>query len=231
MEKEIYLVVVAGGKGTRMGYSQPKQFLRISGKAILQLTIEKFLRALPELKVVTVLPKDYIEGWKQYCYESNFIVPQTLVEGGITRFHSVRNALVKIPDGAVVAVHDGVRPMISEQHIRDLFNLAMDRQGVVPVLPCVDTIKVLGAEDENGLRKEEPNLRADRSVLFAAQTPQLFQSSLLKKAYACPYDTSFTDDASVAMSYGLEVSYTKGERSNIKITTPDDLRFAKALME
>lgn len=230
MNMEKYLVTVAGGKGTRMGAGIPKQFIRLGSKPILHLTIEKFVKAVPGLKVITVLPEGNIEEWKKYCYDSNFIVPQTLVAGGITRFHSVRNALEKVPDGALVAIHDGVRPLVSATLINRLFELASEYGGAVPVLPQFDTIKVLGPEDENGLRVEDEHAVADRSILFGAQTPQTFKSELIRQAYSRPYDTAFTDDASVARSYGLKVVYTRGERSNIKITTPEDLAIAEAFM-
>ena len=223
--------MVAGGRGTRMGASCPKQFLQLDGKAILQLTIERFLSADESLKVITVLPKDYIEEWKSYCYDSSFVCPQTLVEGGITRFHSVRNALSKVPDGSIVAIHDGVRPLISRECIKSLFDLAEKYEGVIPVLPCTDTIKVLGKEDECGLRRSDASAKADRSVLFGAQTPQIFHSEIIRKAYSCAYDTSFTDDASVAEAYGIDVVYAKGERTNIKITTPEDLVSLEALVK
>ena len=117
MGRKKYLIVMAAGSGTRMGAEMPKQFIELGGKAVLQMTIEKFMAACPDIKVVTVLPEAHIEYWRNYCLERNFICPQILVKGGITRFHSVRNALAKIPDGAVVAVHDGVRPFISKEKI------------------------------------------------------------------------------------------------------------------
>ena len=113
MGRKKYLIVMAAGSGTRMGAEKPKQFIELGGKAVLQMTIEKFLKACPGIKVVTVLPEAHMEYWKEYCIERNFSCPQTLVKGGITRFHSVQNALSKVPEGALVAVHVGVRPLIS----------------------------------------------------------------------------------------------------------------------
>ena len=212
-----------------MGAGMPKQFLELDGKAVLQKTIEVFMQACPGISVVTVLPEDFIGYWKDYCLKNNFICPQVLVKGGITRFHSVRNALARIPDGAIAAVHDGVRPLITPAKIRELFNLAEERTGVIPVTPCVDTMKVLKPSELKDMW-EESGEEADRSVLFGAQTPQVFQSEILKAAYEQAYDPAFTDDASVVSRYGKSLSYVMGERLNIKITTPEDLVMAKAIV-
>lgn len=219
---------MAAGSGTRMGADMPKQFLDMDGKAVLQRTIEIFLEACPGISVVTVLPEDFIDYWKEYCLKHNFICPQILVKGGITRFHSVRNALAKVPDGAIAAVHDGVRPLITPGKVRELFDLAEDKSGVIPVIPCVDTMKVLKPSELKDIW-EEAGEEADRSVLFGAQTPQVFQSEILKAAYGQAFDPAFTDDASVVSRYGKSLSYVMGERLNIKITTPEDLVMAKAI--
>lgn len=220
---------MAAGSGTRMGAGMPKQFLDMDGKAVLQRTIEVFLEACPGISVVTVLPEDFIDYWKDYCLKHNFICPQILVKGGITRFHSVRNALARIPDGAIAAVHDGVRPLITPAKVRELFEFAEDKVGVVPVIPCVDTMKVLRPSELKDVW-EAAGEEADRSVLFGAQTPQVFQSEVLKAAYSQAYDPAFTDDASVVTRYGKSLSYVMGERLNIKITTPEDLIMAKAIV-
>lgn len=227
-EKKKYLIVTAGGSGTRMGGPVPKQFLTIGEKAVLQLTIEKFLEAVPGVKVVTVLPRTHIGTWKNYCLEHNFICPQILVEGGMTRFHSVKNALEKVPRDAIVAVHDGVRPLVTVELIRKLFSMALTCPAVIPVTPVTDTLKVL-ARDADGVLKPVPGARADRSVLFGAQTPQVFSSDVLKDAYRGAYDTAFTDDASVVERTQTPLTYVEGERLNIKITTPEDLVLANAL--
>ena len=229
MERKRYVVIMAAGSGTRMGAELPKQFLQLDGKTILQKTIEVFLEACPGISVVTVLPEDFIQYWKGCCLKNSFICPQILVKGGITRFHSVRNALARVPEGALVAVHDGVRPLITPAKIRELFDMAEDCPGVIPVVPCVDTIKVLRPSDSKGIWHEIPGREADRNELFGAQTPQVFQSEILKAAYDMAYDTAFTDDASVVSRYGKSLSYTMGERLNIKITTPEDLVLARAV--
>ena len=228
MERKKYVIIMAAGSGTRMGAGRPKQFLELEGKAILQKTMEVFLNACPGISVITVLPQDFIGYWREYCLENNFVCPQVLVPGGITRFHSVRNALDRVPEGALVAVHDGVRPLLSEGLVRDMFEKAKEVQALIPVTPCVDTMKVL--ENKDGELLSVPGAKADRSVLYGAQTPQVFHSEILKAAYAMPYDTSFTDDASVVEKYGKSLSYVVGERLNIKITTQDDLLLARAIL-
>ena len=228
--KPKYLLVMAGGSGTRMGASVPKQFLELRGKAILQMTIEKFMDAEPDIKVITVLPEPYAEAWRAYCSERSFLCPQRLVRGGFTRFHSVRNGLEHVPDGAIVAVHDGVRPLISSDLIREMFSMAENAPAVIPVIPCVDTMKVLKKDPRSGALTAVDGMTVDRSLLYAAQTPQMFSSELLKEAYRQAYDTSFTDDASVAAAAKIPLSYVAGERFNIKITTPEDLALAGAVM-
>lgn len=228
MERKKFVIIMAAGSGTRMGAQMPKQFLELDGKAILQKTIEVFQEACPGISVITVLPQDHISYWRQYCLDRNFICPQILVPGGITRFHSVRNALDRVPDGAVVAVHDGVRPLLSPGLVRDIFKAAETQQAVIPVIPCVDTIKVL--ESKEGRLEAVPGAKADRSVLYGAQTPQVFHSEVIKEAYSMAYDTAFTDDASVLEKYGKSLSFVMGERLNIKITTQDDLLLARAVM-
>lgn len=234
MERKKYVVIMAAGSGTRMGARTPKQFLELGGKAILRRTMEVFLEAYPDINVITVLPEDHMDYWKQYCYANNFICPQILVKGGITRFHSVRNALDKVPDGALVAIHDGVRPLISVNLIHQLFTKAATSPAVIPVVPCVDTMKVLKKkvwEDGSESLLALPGQAVDRSVLYGAQTPQVFHSELLKASYRQAYDTAFTDDASVVEKYGKNLSYIMGERLNIKITTQEDLILAEAVMK
>lgn len=233
MERQKYVVIMAAGSGTRMGEKIPKQFLELGGKAILRRTIEVFLAADPQVKVIVVLPPDHIPYWREYCYKNSFICPQVLVKGGITRFHSVKNALAKVPDGAVVAIHDGVRPLVSETLVRELFARASKDPAVIPVIPMVDTLKALSVKEWTDSDKSYiplPDMHIDRSHVFGAQTPQVFHSELLKSAYNQPYDTSFTDDASVVENMGATPVYVPGEKFNIKITTKDDLDFAKAVL-
>ena len=218
---------MAAGSGSRMGAELPKQFLELDGKAILHKTIELFRDAVPGVRVITVLPEAYIDYWKDYCIRRNFTCPQVLVKGGITRFHSVKNALERVRDGALVAVHDGVRPLVTEKFLREIFAAAEDVNGLIPVLPCIDTMKVL--KPENEVLKSVPGVEADRSVLYGAQKPQIFRSELLKQAYQQPFSPAFTDDASVMEKNGKSLSYVIGERLNIKITTQEDLILARAI--
>lgn len=228
MMSKFYAIIVAGGSGTRMGTSTPKQFLELGGRAILQRSIEKFVSAVPDVHIVTVLPKDHIKTWKEYCLKVGFPVAQLIVEGGITRFHSVKNALERIPDEAVVAVHDGVRPLVTVDLIRSMYRMMETERAVVPVVPMTDTLKALRKEGD----KFSPvkGASVDRASIFGAQTPQFFRSRDLKSAYTLPFDTSFTDDASVAERKEIPLTYVDGERYNIKITTPQDLDLAERLL-
>lgn len=233
MDRRKYVVIVAGGSGSRMGAAKPKQFLELGGKAILRRTIEVFLEACPDVTVIVVLPEEHMSYWKDYCYKHNFICPQILVKGGFTRFHSVRNALEKIPAGALVAIHDGVRPLLTTNLVRTMFAAAETSPAVIPVIPCVDTMKLLQKkvwEDGSHTYIAVAGQTVDRSLLYGAQTPQVFHSELLKSAYEQAFDTAFTDDASVVERYGKSLSYIDGERLNIKITTQEDLVLAEAIL-
>lgn len=220
MDRKIYAIFVAGGSGTRMGGDVPKQFLPLAGLPVLVRTISRFVEALPEAHVVTVLPAHLIDEWKQMCIKYELTVPQTLVAGGLTRFHSVRNALEKVPDGAIVSVHDGVRPLLSVNLIRAMVEKVREVPALLPVVPVVDT-----------LRSTDPGVPApDRSRTVAVQTPQMFWSEVLKDAYRQAYDLSFTDDGSVVEKKGVSLSFIEGERYNIKITTPEDMVLAEAIL-
>lgn len=229
MDRKIYVIVMAAGSGTRMGADKPKQYLELAGKPILRRTIERFHHTLPDARIVTVLPADGIAYWRQWCMDNDFHVPQILVAGGITRFHSVRNALARVPDGAVVAVHDGVRPLVSSELIISMLERMESCRALIPVTPMVDTLKVLGKSSDGSLQTME-GVSVDRSQVFGAQTPQIFLSEDLKSAYELPFDTMFTDDASVAQAKKIPLSYIAGERFNLKITTKDDLVLAEAII-
>jgi 2-C-methyl-D-erythritol 4-phosphate cytidylyltransferase len=222
MRRKIYGIFVAGGSGTRMGGDVPKQFLLLDGKPILQWTIERFLEAEPEMTVVTVLPRIHFQTWKNLCAVHSFDCPQVLVAGGLTRFHSVQNALRKVPDGAVVSIHDGVRPLVSPDLVRRMFARMQEggTRALLPVVGIVDT-----------LRSTDPGTPApDRSKTVGVQTPQMFLSEDIRAAYRQAYDLAFTDDASVAESKGIPLSFIEGERFNLKITTPEDLVLAEAVL-
>ena len=218
-----YAVIVAGGKGLRMGASIPKQFLPVNGLPILMLTIKRFREYDGSLRIILVLPKEQHEYWNELCKNYHFTDAYAVVEGGETRFHSVRNGLAAIPDDAegVVGIHDGVRPFPSVEVIRACYETARTAKAVIPVVPVVETVRHIMAGG-----KTETVDRADYRLV---QTPQTFDIQLLKQAYAQPYRDCFTDDASVVESAGHEVTLIEGNRENIKITTPFDLRIARIL--
>ena len=222
MRRNIFGIFVAGGSGTRMGGDTPKQFLLLDGRPILQCTIERFLEAEPDMKVITVLPKAHFQTWKDLCAVHSFHCPQTLVAGGLTRFHSVQNALRKVPEGAIVSIHDGVRPLVSADLVRRMLERMQsgECQALLPVIPVVDT-----------LRSTDPAAPdPDRAKVVAVQTPQMFRSEDIKAAYTQAYDLSFTDDASVAAQKEIPLAFEAGERFNLTITTPEDLVLAEAIL-
>ena len=221
MEK--YVIIVAGGKGLRMGGDIPKQFVPINGMPVLMRTIEAFYAYDPQINIILVLPSAHQAYWKELCEEYHFCIPYQLANGGETRFHSVKNGLALIPstDG-VVGVHDGVRPFVAQSVIKECYEQAAQLQAVVPVTEVVETVRYIR---EDGGSETVPR---DRYKLV--QTPQVFTVDLLKKAYAQEYIPLFTDDASVVEHCGATVHWVKGNRENIKLTTPFDLKVAEALL-
>ena len=221
---ERYAILVAGGKGLRMGGDIPKQFLPIGGKPVLMRTIEVFRQAYPDIHVILVLPVSQQEYWQQLCCEYSFTVPLQIADGGETRFHSVSNGLKMIPDGAqgVVGVHDGVRPFVTVDTIRRCYEEAVEFGAVVPVISVVETVR--------HLLEDGTSVTVPRDEYKLVQTPQTFRVSLLKEAYGQAYIPSFTDDASVVEAMGKPVHLVEGNRENIKITTPADIRFVNGLL-
>ena len=207
-----------------MGADVPKQFLEIDGKPILRHTVERFLEFDPGIHIVLVLPSSGKQHWKNYCAENNFLERYVACGGGITRFHSVQNALAYVPEGVLVAVHDGVRPLIDSELLQRLFDAAESLPAVVPVLKV-----------EESLREVDPvgggSSRVDRDRFVTVQTPQVFQSTVLKQAYGRAYSPSFTDDASVVEAAGVRVTLAAGLKRNIKITTPEDLERAAIFLK
>ena len=221
---ERYAIIVAGGKGLRMGGEIPKQFLPIGGKPVLMRTIEVFRQAYPDIHIILVLPVSQQDYWHQLCQEYNFAVPVRIADGGETRFHSVSNGLKLIPDDTdgLVGVHDGVRPFVAVETIRRCYDEAMEKGAVVPVISVVETVRQL--------RKDGTSVTVPRDEYKLVQTPQTFRISLLKEAYRQPYTSFFTDDASVVEAMGKPVYLVEGNRENIKITTPADIRFVNGLL-
>lgn len=228
------VIIVAGGKGLRMGGEIPKQFLPVGGKPVLMHTIERFLQYDQEMQVVLVLPQSQQEYWRDLCQEYQFDCPYVIADGGETRFHSVKNGLEKVDEGvAWVGVHDGVRPFASVKTIAAAYDEAVRSGAVVPVVDVVETVRHIvkkASSDEGQVTEREISETVPRSEYKLVQTPQVFSCSLLKSAYAQPYTDFFTDDASVVEHYGHPVSLVEGNRENIKITTPFDLAIAEALL-
>ncbi len=216
-----FALVVAGGKGTRIKTKLPKQFLELKGKPILLHTLEAFYRYSDKIQVVLVLPEDDFEIWKDICKKFTFNKPITLQSGGETRFQSVKNGLSKIEGPGLVAIHDGVRPLVSEDIIGASFRLAAVHQSAVAAVRLKDSIRMTDQDNTKAV---------DRSRFRLIQTPQTFDIDLIKQAYQIKEDASLTDDASVAEKSGHVISLFEGSYENIKITTPEDLIVAEALL-
>ena len=218
-----YIIVVAGGKGLRMGGDIPKQFLPVNGRPVLMRTLERFREYDEDINIILVLPKAQQDYWSQLCSEYDFHIPHQIADGGATRFHSVQNGLRLIPDTAqgIVGVHDGVRPFVSTDVIRHCYEAARVHKAVIPVTPVVETLRHINADGSG-----DNVLRSDYRLV---QTPQTFDIQLLKQANKQQYRESFTDDSSVVEGIGQKVTMVEGNRENIKITTPFDLIIAEAL--
>ena len=210
-------LIVAGGKGERMNADIPKQFLLLNNLPILMHTIKQFSHFE---EIVLVLPKSQFDYWNGLCKNNNFTQIHILVEGGETRFHSVKNGLDKIDNTSVVAIHDGVRPLISTALIISLVGKIKSGIGVIPVVPVKDSIRKVEGENSTHI---------DRSNLYKVQTPQCFLSADIKEAYTQDFSGTFTDDASVFEANGGKINTLLGEEKNLKITTQEDLNIAEIL--
>ena len=211
-------LIVAGGKGERMNTDIPKQFLVLNDLPILMHSLNAFSHLD---KIILVLPRAQIENWEELCKQYNFILKHTVVAGGINRFGSVKNGLAKIDEGSIVAIHDGVRPLVSKNLINKLIGATKKGNGIIPIVAVKDSIrKVEGYKSK----------AVSRSNLYKVQTPQCFFASTLKDAYKQNFSLFFTDDASVLESNGGKIITILGEERNLKITTEEDLRIAEALI-
>lgn len=221
MNKERYAIIVAGGRGLRMGGELPKQFLPLSGKPVLMRTLELFEGEVSQ--IILVLPEDHIPFWQELCQQYHFTLTHTVALGGETRFHSVRSGLSHLPQAGLVAVHDGVRPLASRALIRRSFEEAERSGAALPACPVTDSLR---------LRQDEGKSEAvDRSRYVAVQTPQTFDLGRLQQAYEQAYSPLFTDDASVYEAASLgSITLIDGEETNIKLTTPRDLLLAELLL-
>ena len=215
-----YAIIVAGGKGLRMGGDVPKQFQLVGGRPVLMHTLQQFRNAIADLQIILVLPREQQDYWCEQCRQYEFGVEHRVADGGQTRFHSVKNGLALIPDGeeGIVGVHDGVRPFASADLIRRCYAAAVEAEAVVPAVPVVESLR----HEERGA--------IDRKGYRLVQTPQTFSIPLLKAAYRQAYLEKFTDDASVVEAYGHRVAMIDGIRENIKLTTPFDMVVAEALL-
>lgn len=209
------IIIVAGGKGLRMGSELPKQFIAIGGKPVLMRTIEAFYAFDKDINIILVLPASHQDYWSKLCSKYEFSIIHKIADGGKTRFHSVKNGLALVGDG-VVGVQDGVRPFGSKEMIKRCFDAAKSHQAVIPVIDSTDSLREITGEEQSKI--------VDRSKIRLVQTPQVFHADILKTAYATEFNESFTDDASVVEAIGVHVHLVKGEVTNIKITTPLDLK-------
>ena len=218
-----YAIIVAGGKGLRMGGELPKQFIPVAGRPVLMRTLDAFHAFDSAIEIILVLPHDHQPFWQELCREYRFAVPHRIADGGATRFHSVQNGLAHVDEAeALVAVHDGVRPFVSPKVIEACYREAEAHGAVVPVVPVVETVRHL---------LPEGSVTVPRDAYRLVQTPQTFRATLLRRAYEQPFCEAFTDDASVVEALGHAVHLVEGNRENIKLTTPYDLIVAKALVE
>ena len=234
-----YIIIVAGGKGLRMGSDIPKQFLPVGGLPVLMHTIKRFREYSKEMQIILVLPEAQQDYWHSLCKEYAFNVEYMLANGGETRFHSVKNGLDMIPDDAegVVGVHDGVRPFPALEVIDRCYKTAKETEAAIPVIPVVETLRhIINVNcDTVAVNNVAANSVAANSITVPrndyrlVQTPQTFTVRLLKKAYQQPYNDNFTDDASVVEALGEKVHLVEGNRENIKLTTPFDLKLAEML--
>lgn len=216
------IIIVAGGKGLRMGGDLPKQFIPLHDKPILMHTILTFYNWDSSVEIVVVLPREQESYWQMLCRELQFGVPHKIAYGGEARFYSVKNGLQTVSqEAALISVHDGVRPFVSKAVIDKCFETAEKFGAAIPVVPMIESVREMTNEDSRPF---------DRSHLCIVQTPQVFRAEILREAYQQPFESCFTDDASVVEKIGQKIHLVEGNRENIKITTPLDLNVAKAIL-
>ena len=215
-----HIIIVAGGKGLRMGGDIPKQFLPVCGKPVLMRTLEAFHAYDASMRLILVLPVSQQAYWKQLCEEYQFDLVHEIADGGETRFHSVKNGLALVEEEGLVGVHDGVRPFVSQEVITRCYEEAASLKAVIPVIGVVETVRHLTEEGSETVPRDQYKL---------VQTPQVFDVTLLRRAYQQEYTDLFTDDASVVEALDEKVYLVEGNRENIKLTTPFDLKLAELL--
>ncbi|MDP3433373.1 MAG: 2-C-methyl-D-erythritol 4-phosphate cytidylyltransferase [Bacteroidota bacterium] len=216
-----FVIIVAGGSGSRMGSEIPKQFLELCGKPVLMHTIQVLFDFDPESELILALPADQLGVWAELCLKHSFSLPHQIVSGGETRFHSVQNGLKLIQEEGIVFIHDGVRPLVSLETLERCNHMAQKNGNAIPVLSINESLR-----KQKGLQ----SVSVDRTLYLSVQTPQTFRSDQILKAYEQDFDTSFTDDASVAEKAGFPIFMVDGNRENIKITNPTDLIVAEVFL-
>lgn len=215
-------ILVAGGSGKRMGSPIPKQFMLLSGKPLLCHTIDAFHAYDPTMPIIVVLPGAQIPIWKSLCIGHGYLTDHQVVAGGEERFHSTRNGLAEVTDAALVAVHDGVRPLVSTELISRCFAGAEENGSAIPVMPIISSVREVTGDGSRAI---------DRSALRAVQTPQCFRIDLLRKAFTLPYDPAFTDEATMVERIGAQVQLVDGDERNVKVTTLVDLALVEKLIQ
>lgn len=218
---KLYAVIVAGGSGKRMGAGIPKQFLELGGRPLLMNTIERFKSFDTSIEIITVLPENQIRHWLELQSKYEFTISQTMVKGGNSRFHSVRNGLEFVDTPSLVAIHDGVRPFVSIETIKRCFDAASRLGNAIPVIPPSDTLRLMADDASTPLNRLHVRL---------VQTPQVFNTELIKNAYRQEYSPEFTDDATVLEKTGVRINLVEGNRENIKITNPEDMLISNAFL-
>lgn len=214
-------IIVAGGSGKRLGGPVPKQFQSVKGRPLLMWTIDAFHRYDVTMPLIVVLPKEHFEIWRALCMGHRFFIEHQVVAGGEQRYHSVKAGLDKVAGDGLVAVHDGVRPLVSTELIGRCFDAAHAHSAAIPVVPVVPSVRKTTADGSRAL---------DRSKLLAVQTPQCFHVDLLRKAFALSFDPAFTDEATMVERLGVKVDLVEGEENNIKVTTALDMKLAEAFL-
>jgi 2-C-methyl-D-erythritol 4-phosphate cytidylyltransferase len=214
------IIITAGGIGKRMGTDQPKQFLELLGRPVLIHTLERLHRFAPDSQLVLTLPEQHIEDWKSLCQQNGCNIEHTIVAGGQERYHSIKNAL-DVCTGDTIAVHDGVRPLVSKGTVDRLFEAAQTHKAVIPVIDMKESLRRIEGEESAAV---------DRSVYRIVQTPQVFDAAVLRSAYNIPFHESITDDASLVEESGQRIHLVDGNEENVKITTPADLAIAMSFL-
>lgn len=216
------VIIVAGGSGSRMQSSLPKQFMILGGEPVVARTINTFYEALPGAEIVVVLPEEHIALWRNLAARFD-VAPHRTVCGGKERFDSVKNGIKALSEEVeYIAIHDGVRALVSKRLIIGTMLEAEKCDAVIPVVDAVDSYRMVEGEESKVI---------SRSLLRIVQTPQVFRSDILRRAYEQDYNTGFTDDATVVEALGVKIGLVKGERSNIKLTTPEDMIYAEAMLQ